>query len=198
MVAYLAAAFRVFFNPSFRYVREIVRERDAMLEFETTIDGVLVNGVDLIRWNEDHQITEFKVMVRPLKAIQLIHERMAAMLAGAGRGPQGLAGAPTPHRAPSPMPPSPDRMQEFLDAFEEVFDRDWTYTSEMLGIQEETASQRQEAAKFGLEAIPVIAEGGTFLRPGVDDEVEDWGNRARLLAAYRALRNEVSGRSGHA
>ena len=77
---YLTAAFHVFFNPTFRYVREIVGPSDAMLEFETEIDGILVNGVDLIKWNESGQITEFKVMLRPLKAINLIHQRMAAML----------------------------------------------------------------------------------------------------------------------
>jgi len=77
---YLAAAFHVFFNPSFGYVREIIGESDAMLEFETEIDGVHVNGVDLIKWNESGQIVEFKVMLRPLKAINLIHQRMAAML----------------------------------------------------------------------------------------------------------------------
>ena len=78
--AYLGAAFQVFFNPTFRYVREIVGAHDAMLEFETEIDGVLVNGVDIIKWNADGRIVEFKVMIRPLKAIQLIHEKMAAML----------------------------------------------------------------------------------------------------------------------
>ena len=77
---YLAAAFRVFFNPTFRYVREIIGPCDAMLEFETEIDGVSVNGVDIIQWNEAGKIVEFKVMIRPLKAIQLIHQRMAAML----------------------------------------------------------------------------------------------------------------------
>lgn len=77
---YLAAAFQVFFNPSFRYVREIIGERDAMLEFETEIDGISVNGVDIIKWNEAGRIVEFKVMLRPLKAINLIHQRMAAML----------------------------------------------------------------------------------------------------------------------
>jgi len=77
---YLAAAFRVFFSPEFRYVREIVGESDAMLEFETEIDGVRVNGVDLIKWDEAGQIVEFKVMLRPLKAINVVHERMAAML----------------------------------------------------------------------------------------------------------------------
>ncbi len=82
---YLGAAFQVFVNPGFRYVRQIVGPRDAALEFETTLDGVLVNGVDLIQWNEEGRITEFKVMVRPLKAIQLIHQRMAALLAAAPR-----------------------------------------------------------------------------------------------------------------
>jgi len=78
--AYLSAAFQVFFNPTFRYVREIVGASDAMLEFETEIDGVLVNGVDIIKWNEAGRVVEFKVMIRPLRAIQLIHQRMAAML----------------------------------------------------------------------------------------------------------------------
>jgi len=77
---YLTAAFRVFFNPTFRYVREIVGASDAMLEFETEIDGVLVNGVDVIKWNDAGQIVDFKVMLRPLKAINLIHQKMAAML----------------------------------------------------------------------------------------------------------------------
>jgi SnoaL-like domain len=79
-VMYLSAAFQVFFNPTFRYVREIVGSTDAMLEFETEIDGILVNGVDIIKWNDAGRIVEFKVMIRPLKAINLIHQRMAAML----------------------------------------------------------------------------------------------------------------------
>jgi hypothetical protein len=77
---YLGAAFQVFFNPTFRYVREIVGASDAVLEFETDIDGVQVNGVDLIKWNDAGLIVEFKVMLRPLKAINVIHQRMAAML----------------------------------------------------------------------------------------------------------------------
>jgi hypothetical protein len=80
---YLSAAFRVFFNPSFRYVREIVGDTDAMLEFETEVDGILVNGVDIIKWNDAGQIVEFKVMLRPLKAINIIHQRMADMLQSA-------------------------------------------------------------------------------------------------------------------
>jgi hypothetical protein len=77
---YLAAAFQVFFNASFRYVREVVGPRDAVLEFQVEIDGITVNGVDMIRWNDEDRITDFKVMIRPLKAINLIHQKMAAML----------------------------------------------------------------------------------------------------------------------
>lgn len=77
---YLAAAFEVFFNDSFRYVREVVGEHDAVLEFEVTMDGVYVNGVDMIRWDEAGRITDFKVMVRPLRAIDVVRQRMAAML----------------------------------------------------------------------------------------------------------------------
>lgn len=81
--AYLGAAFQVLFNPSFRYVREIIGSSDAMLEFETEIDGVLVNGVDIVKWNAADEIIEFKVMVRPLKAIHVVQQRMAAVLAAA-------------------------------------------------------------------------------------------------------------------
>ncbi len=77
---YLAAAFQVFFNESFRYVREVVGPRDAVLEFQVEIDGITVNGVDMIRWNDEGRITDFKVMIRPLKAINLIHQKMGAML----------------------------------------------------------------------------------------------------------------------
>lgn len=80
--AYLSAAFGVFFNPTFRYVREIVGPFDAMLEFETELDGIVVNGVDIIRWNDAGKIVDFKVMLRPLKAVNVIHQRMAAMLQG--------------------------------------------------------------------------------------------------------------------
>jgi len=79
---YLAAAVQVFGNDTFQYVRTIIGPNDAMLEFKTTIDDVEVNGVDIISWNDQNQITEFKVMVRPLKAIQLIHAQMKAMLGG--------------------------------------------------------------------------------------------------------------------
>jgi hypothetical protein len=77
---YLTAAFQVFFNESFRYVRELSDTHDAVLEFEVELDGITVNGVDMIKWNDDGKITEFKVMLRPLKAVNLIHQKMAAML----------------------------------------------------------------------------------------------------------------------
>ena len=80
---YLAAAFHVFFNDSFRYVRELTSERDAVLEFEVQLEGITVNGVDMIKWNDEGKITEFKVMLRPLKAVNLIHQKMGAMLQAA-------------------------------------------------------------------------------------------------------------------
>ena len=58
----------------------IVGSRDAVLEFQVEIDGLSVNGVDMINWNEKGEIVEFKVMIRPLKAVNLIHQKMAAML----------------------------------------------------------------------------------------------------------------------
>ena len=78
---YLAAAFQVFFNDTFRYVREIKGERDAVLEFQVELDGITVNGVDMLKWNDSGKVTEFKVMLRPLKAVSLIHQKMGAMLA---------------------------------------------------------------------------------------------------------------------
>jgi hypothetical protein len=77
---YLTAAFHVFFNESFRYVRELRGNRDAVLEFEVQLDGITVNGVDMIKWNDAGKITEFKVMLRPLKAVNLIHQKMAQAL----------------------------------------------------------------------------------------------------------------------
>lgn len=77
---YLMAAFHVFINDTFRYVREVVGEHDAVLEFEVEIDGIHVNGVDMLTWDDEGRIVAFKVMVRPLKAVHLIHEKMAAML----------------------------------------------------------------------------------------------------------------------
>ena len=73
---YLTAALYVFNNDSFKYLREIISGNNAVLEFSTVIEGITVNGVDMITWGADGRITEFKVMVRPLKAINLIHKIM--------------------------------------------------------------------------------------------------------------------------
>ena len=77
---YLTGAMRVIATPEFRYVREIVDGPDAVLEFETVIDGVQVNGVDMICWNDQGLISDFKVMLRPLKAINIVQQKMAALL----------------------------------------------------------------------------------------------------------------------
>lgn len=81
---YLTAAMHVLANGSFRYVREVVSANDAVLEFVAEVDGIVVNGVDMIRFNDDGKIADFKVMVRPLKAVNLVHQKMAAMLGVSG------------------------------------------------------------------------------------------------------------------
>lgn len=82
--AYLHAASHVLGGEDFRYEREIIDGDQAMLEFATTLDGIHINGVDIIRWNGDGKISDFKVMVRPLKAINKVWEKMGAMLAVQG------------------------------------------------------------------------------------------------------------------
>jgi ketosteroid isomerase-like protein len=77
---YLSAAFKVFYNDTFKYIRELMSEKDAILEFEVEIDGILVNGVDMITCDEDSKIVNFKVMIRPLKAVNLIHQKMGEMM----------------------------------------------------------------------------------------------------------------------
>ncbi|MFN7955444.1 MAG: nuclear transport factor 2 family protein [bacterium] len=77
---YLTAAFHVLVENEFRYVREVVGERDAVLEFTATVDGIHVNGVDMIHWNAEGRIDDFKVMLRPLKAVNLLHSLMRSML----------------------------------------------------------------------------------------------------------------------
>ena len=80
VVAYLSAASETLGNDNFRYVREIVGEGTAVLEFTTEMDGINVNGIDMITFDEEGLITEFKVMVRPLKAINKVWEMMGAQL----------------------------------------------------------------------------------------------------------------------
>ena len=81
VVAYLAAAGTVLGGEGFRYVHELVDGNDACLEFVTELDGIHVNGIDLIRFGDDGRIEDFKVMVRPLKAVNKVWELMAAQLA---------------------------------------------------------------------------------------------------------------------
>lgn len=78
--AYLLAAEQVLGNEHFRYVREIDGGDTAVLEFTTVIDGIEINGIDMITWNDEGKIIEFKVMVRPLKAINTVHAAMGKML----------------------------------------------------------------------------------------------------------------------
>ena len=79
--AYLHAASHVLGGDDFRYLREIVDGDQACLEFQTELDGIQINGVDIIRWNDQGKIIDFKVMVRPLKAINKVWEKMGEMLA---------------------------------------------------------------------------------------------------------------------
>ena len=77
---YLGAAENVLGGQNFRYVREFDCADRAVLEFTQEIDGVHIDGIDMIEWGPDGKVIDFKVMVRPLKAIQKVHEKMAEML----------------------------------------------------------------------------------------------------------------------
>lgn len=81
---YLGAAIMVLGGSDFAYVREVVGESDAVLEFTAELDGIQINGVDMIHWNADGKIDDFKVMVRPLKAVHLLHGLMGQMLGQMG------------------------------------------------------------------------------------------------------------------
>jgi hypothetical protein len=83
---YLTAAAKLLNNGTFRYLNEWVTERSAVLEFESVVNGVTINGVDMIFWNEAGQITRFKVMVRPKKGMDVLQEAMMQLLAEATKG----------------------------------------------------------------------------------------------------------------
>lgn len=70
----------------FRYTKQVMSGDTAVLEFETTVEGIHINGVDIIRCNDEGRIVEFRVMVRPLKAINLLHRQMADLLAAMDDG----------------------------------------------------------------------------------------------------------------
>ena len=78
---YLSSAEHVLGGPDFTYVGEWTNESGAVLEFKTMIDGIEINGVDIISFDPEGRITHFKVMVRPLKAINMLHRLMAEQLA---------------------------------------------------------------------------------------------------------------------
>jgi hypothetical protein len=80
VLMYLKAAGQVFANTGFTYVRELVDGPEACLEFTATVDGIHVNGIDLIRFDLEGRIADFKVMVRPMKAMNKLWEMMAATL----------------------------------------------------------------------------------------------------------------------
>ena len=80
VMMYLRGASQALSSGDFHYLREVVSETDAVLEFAAELDGIYINGIDMIRWNAQGKITDFKVMVRPLKAINLLHQKMIAQL----------------------------------------------------------------------------------------------------------------------
>ena len=65
---------------TFRYTKEVLSGQHAVLEFETEVGGKYVNGVDVITCNAQGRITEFRVMIRPLQAVNMMHQQMMAML----------------------------------------------------------------------------------------------------------------------
>jgi hypothetical protein len=84
---YLAAASRALGGGeagAFRYTKEVLAGDTAVLEFETSVEGKYVNGVDIITSDDSGRIVEFRVMIRPLQAIQAVHEQMGRMLAAGG------------------------------------------------------------------------------------------------------------------
>ena len=89
-MAYLHAAMQVLNNPSFHYLNQWFGPESAVLEFECVVEGITVNGIDMIHWNADGRIDHFKVMVRPLKAINTLHAKMAEYLVSVGAVPAGV------------------------------------------------------------------------------------------------------------
>jgi hypothetical protein len=78
---YLSSAGKVLGGAGFVYTGEWRSDSGVVLEFETEIDGIKLNGVDIIRFGDDGRVVHFKVMVRPLKAINLLHRLMGEQLA---------------------------------------------------------------------------------------------------------------------
>jgi len=83
VMAYLTAAGATLGNDSFTYLREVVDGDTAVLEFSTEMEGIHINGIDMITFDDEGKIKDFKVMVRPLKAINKVWEMMGRQLARA-------------------------------------------------------------------------------------------------------------------
>jgi len=79
--AYLRAAEQMFSGTGFRYVEKWFGDHSAVLQFTADVDGLTVEGIDMIHWNDEGKITSFKVMIRPYKALQGVVDRMAELLA---------------------------------------------------------------------------------------------------------------------
>ena len=77
---YLQAAAEIIANDNFKYVREVVDKQNAILEFETEINGLSVNGVDMLQFTKDGKLKEIKVMIRPIKGVNIVHQKMAEYL----------------------------------------------------------------------------------------------------------------------
>ena len=77
---YLSAAYYVFKDSDFIYKRQVIQDNQAVLEFETEIEGVIINGVDIIESDDTGKIVEFKVMIRPLQGLQKIQQKMLEIL----------------------------------------------------------------------------------------------------------------------
>jgi hypothetical protein len=77
---YLNAALHTFLNETFDYIRQLDCHPEHVLEFQLELEGIYINGVDMIRFNEKGQIVDFKVMLRPLQGLNLIHQKMGQML----------------------------------------------------------------------------------------------------------------------
>jgi len=81
---YLEAASRTLAGGTFQYTKQVLSGDTAVLEFETSVEGKYVNGVDIIRCDDAGRIVEFRVMMRPLQGIQAVHEQMGRHLAVGG------------------------------------------------------------------------------------------------------------------
>lgn len=77
---YLMAAAEIIGNSNFKYVREVCDSENAMLEFVTKINGISVEGIDMIKFTKQGKLKEIKVMIRPLKAVNIVHEKMGEYL----------------------------------------------------------------------------------------------------------------------